>query len=128
LTVRSNGQVEGQVTRVKLIKRMMYGKAGFAHLASTGFAPNLKTRREPRTTDVSCSSPNRDRFPSFLLSLPLSTCWYMTRPVWADLARKRETLPRVAAAAGHMFLEKPLLIWLLSLRFCTLGRNKSPWS
>jgi transposase len=25
----NNGQVEGQVTRMKLIKRMMYGKAGF---------------------------------------------------------------------------------------------------
>jgi hypothetical protein len=24
------------------------------------------------------------------------------------------TLPSIAAAAGHMFLEKPLLIWLLS--------------
>ena len=28
----NNGQVEGHVTRVKLIKRMMYGKAGFALL------------------------------------------------------------------------------------------------
>ncbi len=28
----NNGQVEGQVTRIKLIKRMMYGKAGFALL------------------------------------------------------------------------------------------------
>jgi transposase len=28
----NNGQVEGQVTRVKLIKRMMYGRAGFALL------------------------------------------------------------------------------------------------
>jgi transposase len=28
----SNGQVEGQVTRIKLIKRMMYGRAGFALL------------------------------------------------------------------------------------------------
>src|SRR2546421_6234596 len=28
----NNGQVEGQVTRMKLIKRMMYGKAGFALL------------------------------------------------------------------------------------------------
>jgi transposase len=27
--VINNGQVEGQVTRIKLIKRMMYGKAGF---------------------------------------------------------------------------------------------------
>jgi transposase len=26
----NNGQVEGHVTRIKLIKRMMYGKAGFA--------------------------------------------------------------------------------------------------
>jgi len=25
----NNSQVEGQVTRIKLIKRMMYGKAGF---------------------------------------------------------------------------------------------------
>jgi transposase len=25
----NNGQVEGQVTRLKLIKRQMYGKAGF---------------------------------------------------------------------------------------------------
>ena len=25
----NNGQVEGQVTKLKLIKRMMYGKAGF---------------------------------------------------------------------------------------------------
>lgn len=28
----NNRQVEGQVTRIKLIKRMMYGKAGFALL------------------------------------------------------------------------------------------------
>ena len=28
----NNGQVEGQVTRIKLIKRMMYGKAGLALL------------------------------------------------------------------------------------------------
>jgi transposase len=28
----NNGQVDGHVTRVKLIKRMMYGKAGFALL------------------------------------------------------------------------------------------------
>jgi transposase len=28
----SNGQTEGQVTRIKLIKRMMYGRAGFALL------------------------------------------------------------------------------------------------
>ena len=28
----NNGQVEGHVTRVKLIKRMMYGRAGFALL------------------------------------------------------------------------------------------------
>jgi transposase len=28
----NNGQVEGQVTRIKLIKRMMYGRAGFALL------------------------------------------------------------------------------------------------
>ncbi len=28
----NNGQVEGQVTKIKLIKRMMYGKAGFALL------------------------------------------------------------------------------------------------
>ncbi len=27
-----NGQTEGHVTRIKLIKRMMYGKAGFALL------------------------------------------------------------------------------------------------
>lgn len=27
-----NGQVEGQVTRIKLIKRMMFGRAGFALL------------------------------------------------------------------------------------------------
>jgi len=30
--IHSNGQVEGQVTRIKLIRRMMYGKAGFALL------------------------------------------------------------------------------------------------
>jgi transposase len=30
--VHSNGQTEGQVTRIKLIKRMMYGRAGFALL------------------------------------------------------------------------------------------------
>jgi transposase len=28
----NNGQIEGQVTRIKLIKRMMYGRAGFALL------------------------------------------------------------------------------------------------
>ncbi len=30
--VHSNGQTEGQVTRIKLIKRMMFGRAGFALL------------------------------------------------------------------------------------------------
>jgi len=30
--IHSNGQVEGQVTRTKLIKRMMYGRVGFALL------------------------------------------------------------------------------------------------
>ena len=30
--IYSNGQTEGQVTRIKLIKRMMYGRAGFALL------------------------------------------------------------------------------------------------
>lgn len=30
--VHSNGQVEGQVTRIKLIRRMMFGRAGFALL------------------------------------------------------------------------------------------------
>ena len=30
--MHSNGQVEGQVTRIKLIKRMMFGRAGFALL------------------------------------------------------------------------------------------------
>ncbi len=28
----NNGQVEGQVTRIKLLKRMMFGRAGFALL------------------------------------------------------------------------------------------------
>jgi transposase len=32
----NNGMVEGHVTKLKLIKRQMYGKAGFARLASTG--------------------------------------------------------------------------------------------
>lgn len=30
--VHSNGQMEGQVTRIKLIKHMMFGRAGFALL------------------------------------------------------------------------------------------------
>jgi transposase len=30
--IHSNGQGEGQVTRIKLIKRMMFGRAGFALL------------------------------------------------------------------------------------------------
>jgi transposase len=30
--VYSNGQVEGQITKLKLIKRQMYGRAGFALL------------------------------------------------------------------------------------------------
>ncbi len=30
--IHSNGQVEGQVTRIKLIKRMVFGRAGFALL------------------------------------------------------------------------------------------------
>jgi transposase len=30
--IHSNGQVEGQVTRIKLMKRMMFGRAGFALL------------------------------------------------------------------------------------------------
>jgi transposase len=37
----NNGQTEGQVTRIKLIKRMMYGRAGFARLASTRLTPLL---------------------------------------------------------------------------------------
>jgi hypothetical protein len=28
LSVRSNGQTEGQITRLKLLKRMSYGRAG----------------------------------------------------------------------------------------------------
>jgi transposase len=32
MLVHSNGQVEGQMTRIKLVKRMMYGRAGFALL------------------------------------------------------------------------------------------------
>jgi transposase len=35
----SNGQVEGQVNRLKLIKRQMYGKAGFALLRKRGIGP-----------------------------------------------------------------------------------------
>jgi len=31
-STRPSGQVEGQVIRIKLIKRMMYGRAGFARL------------------------------------------------------------------------------------------------
>src|SRR6266700_4443629 len=30
--IHSNGQVEGQITKLKLIKRQMYGRAGFALL------------------------------------------------------------------------------------------------
>jgi transposase len=30
--IHSNSQVEGQVTRIKLIKRMMFGRAGFVLL------------------------------------------------------------------------------------------------
>jgi transposase len=37
----SNGQVEGQVTRIKLIKRMMYGRAGFALLRKPRLTPFL---------------------------------------------------------------------------------------
>jgi transposase len=37
----NNGQTEGHVTRIKLIKRMMHGKAGFARLASTGSSSHL---------------------------------------------------------------------------------------
>ena len=40
----NNGQAEGQVTRIKLIKRMMYGRAGFPRLASTRFASVLAAR------------------------------------------------------------------------------------
>jgi transposase len=37
----NNGQVEGQVTKIKLIKRMMYGRAEFPRLASAGPARPL---------------------------------------------------------------------------------------
>jgi transposase len=43
----NNGQVEGQVTRIKLIKRMMYGKAGFARLASTRSSSHLSSTTLP---------------------------------------------------------------------------------
>jgi transposase len=32
LTIRSNGPVEGQINRLKLLKRQGYGRAGFAPL------------------------------------------------------------------------------------------------
>ena len=38
----NNAQAEGQVTRIKLIKRMMYGRAGFSLVASARFAPLLR--------------------------------------------------------------------------------------
>jgi len=34
--IHSNGQVEGQVTRIKLIKRMMFGRAGFPLTLASG--------------------------------------------------------------------------------------------
>lgn len=49
----NNGPVEGQVTRIKLIKRMMYGKAGFAHLASTRFASYLRRMKEQDKVSLS---------------------------------------------------------------------------
>ena len=47
----NNGQVEGHVTRVKLIKRMMYGKAGFAHFPSTRAPPDLKAASQEAITE-----------------------------------------------------------------------------
>ena len=47
----SNGQVEGQVHRLKLIKRQMYGRAGFALLRSRvlpfGAEPGIAVGRAP---------------------------------------------------------------------------------
>ena len=40
----SNGVVESQVNRLKLIKRMMYGRAGFARLASMSLTRRLSER------------------------------------------------------------------------------------
>jgi hypothetical protein len=50
----SNGQVEGQVHRLKLIKRQMYGRASFkllcaaSYLMSPLLAKSLKDRRSAR--------------------------------------------------------------------------------
>jgi transposase len=40
---RSNGQVEGQVHRLKLIKRQMYGRAGFLLLKRRVLPPSARS-------------------------------------------------------------------------------------
>jgi len=67
--VMKNGQVEGQVTRMKLIKRMMYGKAGFALLRQRVL--NRISRRR-RIGDRASRASSQKRVPlrfSFLFAL-----------------------------------------------------------
>jgi len=53
----NNGQGEGQVTRIKLIKRMMYGKAGFALLRQR-VLPRISWT--PFSRQSSQTSPGKD--------------------------------------------------------------------
>ncbi len=43
---QSNGVVEGKVNKLKLIKRMMFGRAGFPRLASTGAPCSLRATEQ----------------------------------------------------------------------------------
>jgi len=63
----NNGQTEGHVTRIKLIKRMMYGKAGLARLAPTRVSPHLE------------NAPNRNLYCSPLARAFQLQCMHLTR-------------------------------------------------
>ena len=52
----SNAQTEGKVTKVKLIKRSMYGKAGFARLSPTAAACWVKG--DQRSSDALVVDPD----------------------------------------------------------------------
>ncbi len=55
MTVHPNGQTEGQVQRLKLLKRAMYGQAGFDLLRKRLLyreQPIPIQRRQPRVVDM----------------------------------------------------------------------------
>jgi hypothetical protein len=58
----NNGQVEGQVTRIKLIKRMMYGKAGFPSCVNV-FCTASKDHDVSETRGISCCLTKPSQLP-----------------------------------------------------------------